>query len=266
MDFGIDAGRTLVLKGAILGQEETAELQRRLFASIDPRSHFNRLFDHLSGIHFFAKDRDGHILFANKGLARVYGFETEEDFVGRTDFDVLPKRLAEKFWKDDLHVMETGNSLLNIVEIFLSPEGIPDWYSTNKLPLWSSDGKIVGLMGTIQDHRDADDLEHPQLDVDVAVAHLRATFAQNTPVSELAQMCKLSARQFESKFQAAYNTSPHQFRIRLRVKRACELLRDSDMSVTEIALEAGFYDQSALAHHLKTIMGYTPLQYRKRYR
>ena len=244
---------------------ETMELRQALFYSLDPQSHFNRLFDYMPGIHFFAKDRDGRILFASAGLARLYGYDTEDEFIGRTDFEILPFRLAEKFRRDDVRVIESGEPLLGLVELFLSPEGIPDWYLTNKLPLRSPEGNVVGLMGTIQNHRDAAQREHPILDVDRAVAHLHSTFAENTPIAELADMCNLSARQFEAKFQAAYNTSPHQFRIRLRVRKACELLRDTDASVTAIAIETGFYDQSALAHHLKSVMGYTPLQYRKRY-
>lgn len=248
-----------------LSRSETAKLRRDFFASIDPRGHFNQLFDHLPDVHFFAKDREGRILFANASLARLYGFESESEFIGRTDFEILPLRLAEKFRADDLSILKTGEPLLNIVEVFPSPEGIPDWYSTNKLPLRSIDGTVVGIMGSIQGLRDATQRDYPLLGVNRAVTHLRENFAENTPVTELAKMCGLSARQFEAKFQVAYNTSPHQFRIRLRIKRACELLRDTDLTVTSIAVKAGFYDQSALAHHLKTMMGYTPLQYRKLY-
>lgn len=248
-----------------MSKSETARMRAEFFASIDPRSHFNQLFDHIPDLHFFAKDRDGRILFANSSLARLYGFESEDDFIGRTDFEILPLRLAEKFREDDLKILETGVPLLNIVEVFPSPEGIPDWYSTNKLPLRSQDGAVVGIMGSIQGLRDATQRDYPLLGVNRAVTHLRENFTENTPVLDLAKMCGLSARQFETKFQIAYNTSPHQFRIRLRIKRACELLRDSDLTVSAIAVKAGFYDQSALAHHLKMMMGYTPLQYRKLY-
>lgn len=244
---------------------ETLERRQELFYSLDPQAHFNRLFDFLPGVHFFAKDRDGRILFANAGLARLYGYATEDEFIGRTDFEILPRRLAEQFRRDDVQVIETGAPLLGIIELFLSPEGIPDWYLTNKLPLRSPDGTVVGLMGTIQNHSDAVQREHPTLDIDRAVEYLRASYGENTPVSDLATMCNLSTRQFEAKFQDAFNTSPHQFRIRLRVRKACELLRNTDERVTSIATQTGFYDQSALAYHLKSVMGYTPLQYRKRY-
>ncbi|MGM7666011.1 helix-turn-helix domain-containing protein [Microbacterium sp. A93] len=241
------------------------ERRKALFRSLDEHSHFNQLFDHLPGVHFFAKDVDGRILFANRGLLNLYGYESEAQFIGRTDFDILPVRLAEKFRLDDLRVMETDRPLLGIVELFLNPQGIPDWYITDKLPLRSSKGEVLGVMGTIRVHRESKGQQKAVLDVDTAVAHLRDTFMENEPMSSLAERCGLSTRQFEIKFKAVYNTSPSQFRIRLRVMRACELLRETHLSVADVAIGSGFYDQSALAHHFKTIMGYTPLQYRKRY-
>lgn len=239
--------------------------RRRLVSSIDPEYHFNRLFDHLLGIHFFAKDRAGTILFANPGLARLYGFESEESFIGRTDFDVLPIRLAEKFRIDDERVMQTGLPMLNIVELFLTPQGIPDWYLTNKLPLRSSNGDVLGIMGTIQEYRQSASIASEVLDIDRVTAYLRANSVHDTPVSELAEMFGLSTRQLEAKFKSLYNTSPSQFRIRLRLMRACELLRVTDASVSMVAVQTGFYDQSALSRHFKTVMGCTPLQFRKRF-
>ena len=252
---------------SVLSSAESVDRRRELFESLDPLGHFNRLFDHLPGVHFFAKDLDGHILFANVGLARLYGFESEDDFVGRTDFEVLPIRLAEKFRRDDVTVMTSGRPMLGIVELFLNPQGIPGWFLTNKLPLRSRDGRVVGLMGSIQSHRETGELGQPLLnaDIDVAVSRLRKNYADNMPIRDLAELCGLSVRQFETKFRAIYNTSPNQFRIRLRVMKACELLRNSTASVSTVAMEVGFYDQSALSYHLKTIMGYTPLQYRKRF-
>lgn len=241
-------------------------LRDSLFESVDPHMHFNRLFDYLPGIYFFVKDRDGRILFANRGLATLYGYASEEGFVGHTDFDVLPARLAEKFRADDEHVMEHGRPLLGIVELFLNPQGIPDWYLTNKLPLWSKSGNVIGIMGAIQSYHGSANASDQRIGVERAVARLREAYAEDTPISYFTELSGMSRRQFEEEFKAAYDTTPHQFRIRLRVTKACELLRETRLSVSDVAIQTGFYDQSALSHHLKTITGYTPLQYRKRFR
>jgi len=248
-----------------LDHDDALALRDEVLDAIDPHLHFNRLFDHLPGMYFFAKDREGHILFANRGLAELYGYESEDAFVGCTDYDVLPAQLADKFRADDVNVMEHGRPLLGIVELFLNPQGIPDWYLTNKLPIWSRSGQVMGIMGSIQAYRGRGTFSEARIGIERTVAHLRAAYAEDTPVSQLAEMSGLPRRQFEEEFKAIYDTSPHQFRIRLRVTKACALLRETQLSVSQIAAQSGFYDQSALSHHLKTITGYTPLQYRKRF-
>lgn len=241
------------------------ELRRRLFENIDHEAHFNRLFDYLPGVHFFAKDREGRILFANSSLIHLYGYKSEEALIGRTDFELLPLRLAEKFRRDDTRVMSTGSPLVGIVELFPNLQGIPDWFLTDKLPLHAPDRSIIGVMGTIRVHRDAKAASTGMADIDLAVAHLRCTYARSESITSLAQLCGLSVRQFESKFKAIYKLTPSQFRIRLRIMKACELLRDTKQQVSDVAIQTGFYDQSALSYQFKLVMGDTPLQYRKQY-
>jgi PAS domain S-box-containing protein len=248
---------------AFAGPATFHELRLRLFNSIDHEEHFNRLFDYLPDVHFFAKDREGRILFASSGLVRLYGYSSEESFIGRTDFELLPRGLAEKFRKDDLRVISTGLPMIGIVELFPNAQGVPDWFLTDKLPLRTSDGKVMGVMGTIRGHRDAIAASPTPGDIDFIVDDLKKTFALDESIASLAERCRLSIRQFESRFKARYNLTPSQFRIRLRITKACELLRTTQQSVANVAVSTGFYDQSALSYHFKAIMGSTPLQYRK---
>jgi AraC family transcriptional regulator len=49
-----------------------------------------------------------------------------------------------------------------------------------------------------------------------------------------------------------------------RVERAKILLRArTDLSLAELAMRAGFYDQSQFSHHFKRLVGVTPGQYRQ---
>jgi AraC-like DNA-binding protein len=242
----------------------SAALDRTTFlARLAPESHFHRLFDSLPDVLFFAKDADGRLLFADRGLLRLYGLETEEELVGRKDAEFLPRGLAEKYRRDDLQVMRTLKPMLGMVELFLSPLGIPAWYLTDKLPLIGVDGVAIGVMGTLRQYAAAEP-SVPQLQP--AITRMREDLARDDSVAELASLCQLSTRQFENRFKAVYNTSPTSYRIRLRLTRACELLIRSSASIADVALASGFYDQSALARHFRAILGVTPLQYRRRYR
>ncbi|MDR1798654.1 MAG: AraC family transcriptional regulator [Bifidobacteriaceae bacterium] len=248
-----------------LSPAESLKRRRDLLASLNPPVQFTRIFDHLRGVHFFVKDRQGVILFASVGLANLYGFDSEAEFIGRTDFDVLPVGLAEKFRRDDITVMQAAAPMLGIVELFPNAQGIPDWFLTNKFPLRDRSGQVVGLMGSIQTHRASADGAVPARGIEVAVRRMRQDPGEPIAIRKLAELCRMSVRQFEIRFKEAYGLAPNQFRIRLRIMRACELLRDTDAPVAAVAEETGFYDQSALSHHFRKVMGHTPLQYRLRF-
>ena len=91
------------------------ELRKHFLNEIRPDLSFQLLFDHLPGVLFFAKDLDGRLLAANRALLDLYGYQNEEDFWGVTDFELLPRSLAEKFRQDDLHVAESGEPMLELL-------------------------------------------------------------------------------------------------------------------------------------------------------
>ncbi|OQC30298.1 MAG: Transcriptional activator NphR [Verrucomicrobia bacterium ADurb.Bin070] len=53
--------------------------------------------------------------------------------------------------------------------------------------------------------------------------------------------------------------------MRVRINAACRLLTETDHSVTGIAGEVGFYDQSHFSRTFTRLMGLSPLKYRKRH-
>ena len=68
---------------------------------------------------------------------------------------------------------------------------------------------------------------------------------------------------FARQFKAATGLPPHQFVITRRVERAKELLQaGTDLSLAEVALRAGFSDQSQFSRHFKRLVGVTPGQFR----
>jgi methylphosphotriester-DNA--protein-cysteine methyltransferase len=73
----------------------------------------------------------------------------------------------------------------------------------------------------------------------------------------------LNPYHFARQFKAATGLPPHQYVIRRRVERAKELLQaGTDLSLAEVALHAGFSDQSQFCHHFKRLVGVTPGRFR----
>jgi AraC family transcriptional regulator len=79
---------------------------------------------------------------------------------------------------------------------------------------------------------------------------------------DLAAVAGLSRMHFASQFRVATGLRPHEFLLRRRVRRAEELLRDSTMTIVEIALTVGFQTQAHFTTVFKRFVGYTPRHWR----
>jgi alpha-L-fucosidase len=84
--------------------------------------------------------------------------------------------------------------------------------------------------------------------------------------AELACACGLSLRAFERRFHARYHCTPQHYIRHLRVRQSCHELVFSQKSLSEIAVESGFADQSHFNREFRRFLGETPGNYRKRHK
>ena len=98
----------------------------------------------------YAKDTAGRKTLANPADLKNLRCATETEAIGKSDFDLFPKELAEKFWADDLKVI-AGQPVINREEYLFDEAGRKRWLLTSKLPLRNPDGKIAGLIGIGRD-------------------------------------------------------------------------------------------------------------------
>lgn len=81
---------------------------------------------------------------------------------------------------------------------------------------------------------------------------------QNLTLANLAQVAQLSPTYFATLFKQSTGVSPHQFVIQRRIEQAKKLLRQGELTLSEIALQVGEAHQSHLNYHFKRIVGVTP--------
>jgi AraC family transcriptional regulator len=82
-------------------------------------------------------------------------------------------------------------------------------------------------------------------------------------LEHLAEVARLSPFHFARQFKAASGLPPHQYVIGRRVERAKDLLQArAGLSLAEVALRAGFSDQSQFSRHFKRVVGVTPGRFR----
>jgi len=71
---------------------------------------------------------------------------------------------------------------------------------------------------------------------------------------------------FRHRFKAIYDISPQSYLIYCRLKKASDLLGNTDISCTDIAHECGFCDSAQFCKMFKKQFGFTPTEYRKNIR
>jgi AraC family transcriptional regulator len=91
---------------------------------------------------------------------------------------------------------------------------------------------------------------------------IEAHLEENISLQVLAAIVGLSMCHFARAFKQSEGVTPHDYVLRCRVKRAQELLADTDLPLSEIAIAVGFADQSHCARRFREHVGLTPSRYR----
>jgi AraC-like DNA-binding protein len=90
--------------------------------------------------------------------------------------------------------------------------------------------------------------------------HIRSVVESNSiqSISSFANGCNLSRRQFERKFREFSGFSPKDFFNIVRFKNVLGDIERGKKSLAQIAIDAGYYDQSHLTNEFKKFSGYSP--------
>jgi AraC family transcriptional regulator len=88
--------------------------------------------------------------------------------------------------------------------------------------------------------------------------HARDNLAGELDLAGMAAVAGYSPFQFARMFKATTGLPPHQYVLRLRVERACRLLRQGGLGLAEVAIAAGFHDQAHLTNVFRKTLGTTP--------
>jgi AraC family transcriptional regulator len=99
-----------------------------------------------------------------------------------------------------------------------------------------------------------------------AIEYIRTNLAADLSLFELAQFARLSPTHFKTMFKRATGMPVHQYVLRTRVEFAARSLQRGDGALADVALQAGFANQSHLARCMRRVLGVTPGQVRTRAR
>lgn len=88
---------------------------------------------------------------------------------------------------------------------------------------------------------------------------IQANLENDISLAQLAAILYLSPYHFSRLFKQSTHLTPYQYILAQRIDRARHLIQTrKELSLQEIAVTVGFYDQSHLTRHMKRILGITP--------
>ncbi len=252
------------------GPEPVARLDSRRFsqnflARVEQPAGFEILLDHLPDVYFFAKDGHGRFVRCNQAFLGWVRRTREDEVIGAKDADLFPASLAENYMRDDRLVLRTGQAILDRIELNRNPDGSLDWLSTTKLPLLDRTGAVIGVCGVTRDLKRASATSARFLSWAPVLEAMLCDYAEPLAAADLAQKVRLSVSQFNRQFKKNFRTTPRSYLTDVRINAACHLLVSTDLPISEIARQTGFYDQSHLSNQFTRHRGVSPSQYRAKY-
>jgi len=134
------------------------------------------------------KDREGRFIAVNGAFARSCGIKAGE-MSGKTDFDVWPRDLAEKYRNDDREVIESGKRKY-VEEPLADKEGKIQWLETIKIPIYNDENEVIGTTGIARDITERKKYEEELKD---AYRRLKETQEELIQTSKMAAMGQLAA-------------------------------------------------------------------------
>ncbi len=123
-------------------QAQIVQRQRTERALRDAQTQYTSLVEGLP-IHVIRKDRQGRFTFASQSVCELLGRPWEQ-ISGQTDLELYDRELADKYRKDDAHVMATKSNL-EAIEEHRRSDGTRIWVEIIKTPLLDAKGNVVGV-------------------------------------------------------------------------------------------------------------------------
>ena len=228
------------------------------------------LLDFLDDVLAWVKDRQGRYVWVNRTFLTNYAVNKDapevnpRQVLGKTDYDLFPAYLADQYRTDDDYVLG-GQPLVNRIELVGQSEGLGTWNITNKIPLRTPAGAIIGTAGTTRRLKEHDSEVPLGTQFGPVLNHLRKHYQSPIANRQLAKLAGLSVRAFERRFLATFHIPPQRYLRKLRLRMASRSLVFTNRSIVDVALTCGFADQSHFTREFRRHFGRTPRAYREWY-
>ncbi|MBF0198857.1 MAG: PAS domain-containing protein, partial [Planctomycetes bacterium] len=150
---------------------------RDFWSQVKVEDNFKLFLNNLPGVQVFVKDIQGKFIYVNDEARQAFGASSNSEIIGCTDHDVFGAKLAENYLKSDRAVIDEKRAQTNIVELVPNRHGQVEWVVTTKIPLFSHDGELMGILGTCQNFGLVQKNLSPYFDIVAGVEYMEKNYA-----------------------------------------------------------------------------------------
>ncbi|HIX62997.1 MAG TPA: AraC family transcriptional regulator, partial [Candidatus Mediterraneibacter colneyensis] len=126
-------------------------------------------------------------------------------------------------------------------------------------------GKLYSLLALFMHYAERPEPEKDShvMYVEKAVSYIETNYSYPVTVEDIASYVGISRSHLFRSFQNDMNKSPKDFLTGYRIKQACHLLRETDLSVSAIAYSVGFENNLYFSKAFRKQKGVSPSEYRR---
>ena len=233
------------------------------FERLDEPFTAESIFDQMPDIVFFIKDDGGRYVCVNHTLVERCGLRDKSELLGKKPSDVLGDALGRGYEAQDRHVLETGQALVDQLELHVIRSRKVGWCLTTKMPMPGRNGAIVGLVGVSRDLRlpdvTTDDFAH----IADVVRYVERNVSRCPTIDELAGIAGMSVYQLDRRMRRVFGLTTGQWVLKTRISHASRTLTETSRPIADVALEAGYADQSSFTRQFRRSTGLSPTEFRR---
>lgn len=140
-------GSTLYYDGVV---EDITERKHAAEALSNERSLLRTIIDLIPSA-IYAVDIEGRKILANAKEIELSGKNSEDEIIGKTDFDLYSESEAQRYYEEDQIIIQSGKPALDMEDTLIRKDGQIHWMLGSKVPLRDVHGQIIGIVGVNHD-------------------------------------------------------------------------------------------------------------------
>lgn len=235
----------------------------KLYAQLAEPFPAEEMFDLIPNVVFFVKNSAGCYVSVNQTLVERSGRKSKAELIGCSPSEILGNHLGKGYEEQDQKVLQSGQQLVDELELHVYQNREVGWCLTAKRPLLGKNNEVVGLVGVSRDLKLPDVTSDDFDRISDVVEFAQERIANPPSLAELADIAGMSVYQLDRRMKKLYDLPTGQWLLKIRIDQASRLLLNSDLPIADIAMDCGYGDQSAFTRQFRRTTGQTPSTFRK---